>query len=183
MSIYPKTTVNEVEINCLGLRDLMPLSLLPVKKPYIVFDVNGINFQNPNDKSNNMITSIKTQPKESGSNPNINTIMKFDVNLPNKSVFIPQLQCFVNDYMLSGLVNPLLGVFLINVNDVIEFHKEKFEKDFKRLEDKLAEVNDPNYQQMKDKMGMEKRELNHKDVVLEVQNNKKGKLILILLFS
>jgi hypothetical protein len=85
--------------------------------------------------------------------------------------------------MLSGLVNPLLGVFLINVNDVIGFHKEKFDEDFRRLENKLAEVNDPNYQQRKNEEAMEERVLNQKDVVLEVKNNKKSKFFITFFFS
>jgi hypothetical protein len=182
LQIIPKTTIYEIEINCLGLRDLLPLSLLPVKKPYIVFDANGINFQNPDEKSNNMITTIKTQPKESGPNPNINTIMKFDVNLPNKSVFVPQLQCLVNDYMLAGLVNPLLGVFLINVNEVIEFHKTKFDQDFQRLENKIAEINDPNYllkrkeKEIKEKELIENKEkqIKEDENVLKEDNQKKN---------
>ena len=40
LDIIPKTIPYTVEINALGLRDLKPLSFLPVKKTFISFDLN-----------------------------------------------------------------------------------------------------------------------------------------------
>ena len=108
-----------------------------------------------------MLISCKTQPKESGPNPNINTVVKFEVNLPKKEIFVPELQCCVNDYMLAGLVNPLLGVFMIPVNTVINDHKYKFQEDFDLLLKNYTKFSDPNY-----KEGEEERILKEGDIKL-----------------
>ena len=155
LQITPETTLYTVEINILGLRDLEPLSIIPVKKPYIIFDVNGLNFPSPGEKSDKMLISLKTQPKEGGANPNINTVMKFEVSLPKKDIFIPELQCMVNDYMLSGLINPLLGVFLIPIKDVIHHHGDIFNRDFVLLEKNYAKFTDPNYKEPEEKIILE----------------------------
>lgn len=171
LKICPKTSLYEVEINCLGLRDIMPLSLLPVKKPYIIFDVNGINFKNSNK---NLVSSIKTDPKETGPNPNINSIIKFDLNLPDNPIFVPQLQCLVNDYMLSGLINPLLGIFLIDLKTIIEFHEKNYLKDLEKLENKIQEINSAEY--IAKKLSEEKKEKDREKV-----QQKGGKFIYIIL--
>jgi hypothetical protein len=74
--IIPKTIPYTVEINALGLRDLKPLSFLPVKKTFISFDLNYINVSG---KKEDNFEAIKTQPNETGSVPNINSVIKFNV--------------------------------------------------------------------------------------------------------
>lgn len=143
IDIYPEIRKFTFEINILGLRELQPLSLLPVKRPFIIFDVNSINFiqkenlvdgkKKENKDSSMQLASIKTQPKETGSSPNINTVLKFDVNLPLDEVYIPQLQCMVKDSMLAGFLNQLLGVFMIDIKRIISEYKEAFEIDLKTL--------------------------------------------------
>jgi hypothetical protein len=145
ISIVPEIKKYTIEINILGLRDLQPLSLIPVKKPFIIFDINSINFgsakgsdspdkdKKMDDSKVSQVSSIKTQPKESGANPNINTVLKFDVNLPNDETFLPQLQCMVNDSMLAGLFNQLLGIFMIPLKAIIKEHQVAFESDLKTL--------------------------------------------------
>src|SRR5574343_631342 len=46
INILPEIRKYTFEINIIGLRDLKPLSLIPVKKPFIIFDINGISFRN-----------------------------------------------------------------------------------------------------------------------------------------
>lgn len=99
-----------------------------------------------------MLVSLKTQPKEGGPNPNINTVMKFDVCLPEKEIYVPSLQCMVNDYMLAGLINPLLGIFLIPINQVINDHKDLFDHDFELLQSNYAKFTDPNYKENEEKI-------------------------------
>ena len=124
----PETTPYSFEINILGLRDLKPLSILPVKKAYIKFDMNSLNVTG---KEKDSLNPIITLPKDCGSNPTINTVIKFDVQLPKDEIFMPELQCEVYDNLFSGMINPLLGIFLLNVNNLIKKTNEQIDEDLK----------------------------------------------------
>lgn len=63
---------------------------------------------------------ITTQPKEAGSNPNISTIIDFDVELPVDLDFCPHLSVLVYDRIMMGLCQPILGTFSINLPMYIE---------------------------------------------------------------
>jgi superfamily I DNA and/or RNA helicase len=76
LNIQPETIPFTVEINALGLRELKPLSFIPVKKAFISFDLNSINVSSKDDGG---LEPIKTLPKLPGSNPNINSVIKFNV--------------------------------------------------------------------------------------------------------
>jgi hypothetical protein len=143
INIVPEIKNYTFEMNILGLRDLQPLSLIPVKKPFIIFDVNSINFnkgekslkeQKKDEKTSDLQNyTIKTQPKESGSDPNINIVLKFDVNLPSQELYLPNLQCMVNDSMLAGFINQLLGIFIIPIKEIFRAHQVKLEEDLNTL--------------------------------------------------
>ena len=124
----PETTPYSFEINILGLRDLKPLSILPVKKAYIKFDMNSLNVTG---KEKDSLNPIITLPKDCGSNPTINTVIKFDVQLPKDEIFMPELQCEVYDNLFSGMINPLLGIFLLNVKNLIKKTNEQIDEDLK----------------------------------------------------
>ena len=131
----PKTKPYTFEINILGLRDIKPLAMLPIKKAYIKFDMNSINVSG---EPENNLPSKTTQPKDKGSNPTINTSLKFDINLPENEIYLPQLQCQVFDYIFSGMFNPTLGVFLLNLRRLIKQTKEQIEEDKKSSKEKLG---------------------------------------------
>lgn len=135
LEITPETELYHCEINVLGLRDLHPLSIMPVKKAFINFDMNSINVSGKEDKS---LKSIKTQPKKCGPNPTINTVIKFDVKLPKDRIFMPELQCEVYDYVLAGLLNSTLGVFVIPLTDIIDQCHTKIDKDLRATQRKLG---------------------------------------------
>ena len=112
----PETIPYNFEINVLGLRQLKPLGLIAVKKPFIKFDLNSLNVTGePGDEH----VPIQTVPVSGGANPTINTVIQFQINLPKKQDFMPQLQCEVYDNILSGLSNSLLGVFSIDLKRII----------------------------------------------------------------
>ena len=112
----PETIPYNFEINVLGLRQLKPLGLIAVKKPFIKFDLNSLNVTGePGDEH----VPIQTVPVSGGANPTINTVIQFQINLPLKQDFMPQLQCEVYDNILSGLSNSLLGVFSIDLKKII----------------------------------------------------------------
>ena len=124
----PETIPYTFEINILGLRDIKPLSVLPIKKAYIKFDMNSLNVSSDKEET---LQPKTTQPKDKGSNPTINSALKFDLNLPKDAIFVPQLQCEVYDYILSGIMNPTLGVFLLNIRQLIMETNKQIEEDEK----------------------------------------------------
>ena len=131
----PETEAYSFEINILGLRDIKPLAMLPIKKAYIKFDMNSLNVSTKNKES---FAPKVTQPKDKGSSPTINSALKFDLQLPKNDIFIPQLQCEVFDYIFSGMMNPSLGVFLINTKRLIDETTEQIEEDKKVTIAKLS---------------------------------------------
>lgn len=105
----------QVDINVLGLRNLESIGLLPVKKPFIKFNLRSLV---PPEKAQ-ALTNVKTNPSSTGSSPNINTLVTFHVDLPTDPLFCPKLSCDVYDYIYKGLNQPLLGTFTISVGDII----------------------------------------------------------------
>jgi len=63
-----------ITIRILGLRNLKSLGLFPVKRPFIKFDINSLR---PIETKQNLAEKKKivTQPKESGPNPNLTTLI------------------------------------------------------------------------------------------------------------
>ena len=126
VNITQKVALYSFELNILGLRQLKPLGMLPVKKPFIKFNLNSLNVTgNPEDAH----ADIKTNPISGGANPTINTVIKFDAKLPEKDIFIPELQCEVYDHMLSGLHNSLLGVFSLDLKRIIKKTRNQIKED------------------------------------------------------
>ena len=128
INYLPETIPYTCELNILGLRDLKPLSLLPVKKAFIKFDMNSLNVTG---KREDALQPVSTVPTATGENPTINTVITFDARLPKDKLFIPQLQCEVYDHLLSGMTNSLLGVFTIDIRKIIKRTKLQIEEDLK----------------------------------------------------
>ena len=131
----PQTVLYSLEINILGLRDIKPLSMLPIKKAYIKFNMNSLNVSGNKEDT---LQSRATQPKDKGSNPTINSAIKLDLKLPKDDIFIPQLQCEVYDYIFSGVINPTLGLFLLDINDIISETNRQIQEDEKITKAKLG---------------------------------------------
>ena len=75
----------EIEINILGLRNLQSLGLFPVNKAYIRFNLKSLL---PPDKAK-AVENVDTTPNEKGENPNINTLMSFNLSLPVQKIYCP----------------------------------------------------------------------------------------------
>ena len=125
-TLLPETVNYSFEINILGMRDLQPLSIIPVKKAFVSFDLNSINYKDQSE-----LQPIKTEPKDSGSNPNITSIIKFNAMLPKDLTFLPNLQCEVFDYILSGIIKQNLGIFELDIVKIIKETVEGINKDMK----------------------------------------------------
>ena len=132
INIEPETIEYNFTINALGLRDLKPLTFIEIKKPFISFDLNSIDVT----KRVAPLEAIKTQPNESGANPNVNSIISFTAQLPKELDFVPQLQCNVYDHVLGGMITKLLGVFLLDIKQIIS----ETERVYKYEKDKVKEV-------------------------------------------
>lgn len=88
----------DISLNILGLRNLQSVGIMPVKKAFIVFNLKSL--LPPDDGA--AIENIKTQPSSAGSNPTINTLIKFKLELPVDPLFCPRLSCTVHDYIFKG---------------------------------------------------------------------------------
>lgn len=135
ISFLPETTPYTCEINVLGLRQLKPLSILPVKKAYIKFDMNSLNVSGNEE---DILQPIQTIPGDSGSDPTINTVFKFDARLPKEHIFIPQLQCEVFDHSLSGMIKSLLGIFNLDIKRIISKTNKQIDEDMKLTKKKFG---------------------------------------------
>lgn len=152
IDIVPEVIPYSFEINALGLRDLKPLSFIPVKKPFVSFDLNSINVSSSKGDS---LAPIKTLPKDSGSNPNINSVIKFDVKLSKDTIFIPEMQCEVYDYVLGGMLNQLLGIFILSTKDIIIETHSTFEKNIKKAKELMSLPKSKNLDQYPDSSRMQ----------------------------
>lgn len=68
---------------------------------------------------------MQTQPTEPGVNPNINTVVKFNVKMPVDPLYCPTLSVGVYDYLFLGMSQPLIGTFTINLGDHFHQHVSK----------------------------------------------------------
>lgn len=195
LDISPETKLYSFEVNVLGLRKLEPLGLLPVKKPYIFFDMNSISIPNKNVKDDVQLKSIKTEPLHAGRNPNINTTLLFKVNLPVEDVFMPSLTCIVRDKTLFGLSTDTLGVFSINVSKMIKETKKNLKKDLsvtskkvgllsltkvlgKSLEDdesKIDQAIENNMNDLNEELAKKQQEKEENEKISLLQANDQGK--------
>ena len=126
LNYVPEVSLYSFEISILGLRQLKPLGMIEVKKPFIKFDLNSLNVTG---KPEDAHANIQTIPVSGGRNPTINTVIKFDTKLPINHIFMPELQCEVYDHMLSGLHNSLLGVFSLDLKRLIKKTHKQIEED------------------------------------------------------
>ena len=126
LNFIPEVSLYNCEISILGLRQLKPLGMIEVKKPFIKFDLNSLNVTG---KPEDAHANIQTIPVSGGANPTINTIIKFDTKLPINQIFMPELQCEVYDHMLSGLHNSLLGVFSLDLKRIIKKTHKQIDED------------------------------------------------------
>ena len=82
-SIMPEMDHYECKIRILGLRDLKSLGLLPVRRAFIKFDINSLRSKNEKQALKEK-KSISTEPKDTGPNPNISTIIKYIIKFSTK---------------------------------------------------------------------------------------------------
>lgn len=94
----------------LGLRELQSPGILPVKKAFINFGLKSLV-----PPGGPVVTDIKTAPSAPGSNPTLNTTIKFSIPLPTDKLYCPTLSCTVYDYIFKGWNQPIIGVFTLPI--------------------------------------------------------------------
>jgi len=125
----------KLDINVLGLRNLESFGLMPIKKPYIKFRVKSLL---PPAKAQ-AITNVQTDPNANGPNPNINTTLTFNVNLPVEELYCPALECDVFDFVYRGFSQPLIGTFSIPIGQIKNNTERKCKEDLE-IQDGIIEL-------------------------------------------
>ena len=162
IEIEPETIPFNVEINALGLRDLKPLSFIKIKKPYISFDLNSINVSNVGEN----LQPVTTLPNDVGANPNINGVIKFMVKLPKDEIFIPEFQCDVYDHVLGGLSKRVLGIFLVDIKQIISETKRHYKEEYEEAERVTKLLENKNNNDVNRNIGMsEKEDLDNNHII------------------
>jgi len=151
LETYVPTKEYDLDINVLGLRQLESFGLMPIKKPFIKFSVKSLL---PPEKAQ-AVTNVNTDPNAPGANPNINTMLTFNIQLPIEELYCPSLSCDVYDYVFMGWSQPLIGTFTIPVgalktkterkriddlaacDSILVFLRNQFAKDLSSLEEEV----------------------------------------------
>ena len=110
----------DVYINCLGLRELVSIGLIPIQKAFVSFMVKSLT----DPKLSGSLNNIKTIPGEPGSNPNINSTIKFNIPLPRDELYCPALSCIVYDQVFLGFSQPQVGTFTIPLGQIMQQNKK-----------------------------------------------------------
>jgi len=129
----------KVSMNVLGLRGLESPGILPVKKAFISFNLKSLV---PPSIGTNLL-NIKTEPKNPGPDPTINTLMEFSVPLPVEKLYCPRLSCQVFDCIFTGFSQPLIGNFIIPIGQLLhDLIQERFVemKALKKVVKELKEI-------------------------------------------
>lgn len=105
----------DVFINCLGLRSLESMGIIPIQKAFVSFMVKSLT----DPKKSGSMKNLATTPLNSGSNPNINTVIKFNIKLPTDELYCPSLSCTVYDQVFLGLSQPVIGTFTIPFGEIM----------------------------------------------------------------
>ena len=121
LEAYVPTKEYDLDINVLGLRQLESFGLMPIKKAFVKFAVKSLL---PPEKAQ-AVTNVSTDPNAPGPNPNINTMLTFNVQLPVEELYCPSLSCDVYDYVFMGLNQPLVGTFSIPVGKLKTKQEQK----------------------------------------------------------
>lgn len=114
LSSLVKTRELNIDIHALGLRELESFGIMPIKKAFVRFRPRSLL---PPERAF-AVTNVETEPKESGPNPNINTLVTFQAQLPVDNLYCPRLACEAYDYVCKGISQPKIGTFSINVGDI-----------------------------------------------------------------
>lgn len=87
--LKPKLERYKIQLKILGMRNLKSNGLMPVRRPFIKFDINSL--KSIGEYGPIASKNISTEPKGFGFNPTISTVINFDCLLPEDLTLIPFL--------------------------------------------------------------------------------------------
>lgn len=126
----------DISINVLGLRGLLSVGILPVKKAFITFNLKSL--LPPSEAG--CVSNKETQPSAPGPNPTINSIISFPLNLPQDQLFCPRLTCQVFDMVFKGFSQPLIGNFILPIGDLIFDLREERRTELEAVQKIIEEI-------------------------------------------
>jgi hypothetical protein len=95
-SIVPKTRECIVEVQCLGVRGMLPFKLASISEPQLIFSV-GEKVDN-----NKATKRTKFSSKPNGANANFLEVLAINVAIPDNPMFAPALDLTCMDKRLTG---------------------------------------------------------------------------------
>jgi hypothetical protein len=105
-----------IDINVLGLRDLISTGLLPVKKAFVKFSLKSI-LPPPEALA---VADIFTEPGEGGTDPNIRVTIRIQVRIPGDTYYCPSMTCSIIDKLyFDGMRQPILGTFTLALGKIL----------------------------------------------------------------
>ena len=116
-----------IDINVLGLRNLVSTGLLRVKKAFTKFSVKSIL---PPAQAK-AVADIYTSPGEGGTDPNVRVTLKIQVKIPGEVFYCPSMTCSIQDKLyFDGMRQPILGTFTLKLGQILSdtraLDKEEF---------------------------------------------------------
>lgn len=135
----PKLNIEEynIEINVLGLRNLVSAGLLPVKKAYCKFSVKSIL---PPAQAK-AVSDVYTNPNEGGEDPNIRTTLKLSAHIPSDPYYCPRMTCTAYDKLyFEGMAQPVIGSFTLKLGDILTATRKKDANTLVSLQDILGSL-------------------------------------------
>lgn len=127
-----------VELNVLGLRNLMSPGLLPVKKAYIDFLLKSM----VPPMASSALSSIRTTPGPTGPDPTLNSVISFSVPMPKNRLFAPRMSCRVYDKVFTGFSGQLIGTFTIPTGDIMASQAEEYDENCQSLDNIIKALKD-----------------------------------------
>lgn len=116
------TSEFRIDINVLGLRELESFGILPIQKAFVKFNTKSML---PPEKAQ-VVTNVRTEPRDPGRSPNINATISLTADLPVEALYCPKLACEVFDHVCKGLSQPKIGSFTIPIGDIM--HQQSAER-------------------------------------------------------
>jgi hypothetical protein len=125
-----------IMMNILGLRNLQSSGILPVKKASIHFNLKSM----VSPDVGNAIENIKTEPSVPGPDPTLSTLIEADIALPTEKLYTPRMACRVNDNIMGGFNQPIIGTFTLPIGDLIESLAKERKEEIEAIEDVVEEL-------------------------------------------
>lgn len=129
------------KIKILGLRNLQSLGVLPIRRAFVKISLNSLKSIGQ-ASAEVRLSDIVTEPKESGSSPNIGTVLTLESMINSDVKLMPVLTCNVLDSGILGFgKNKSIGAFEIDLGYFSLLYKSKLVLKLKKAQRILTKKN------------------------------------------